>query len=600
MYLFIGTSLLLLLSSCLLDPNKQPEPRKPIITFSGSATIIPEGQTDINRSIKIPNPQIAVIWQYFGGYTKQFHYKANSLVNAVAPYNFNADFFDYPPKELMETKDPVIGSFWMYSDYNQNNQLDDFYHPEYSSAINILTEKNQQYLKELDDFLTQVEKQNLAQRTLEVFYLDVHGNLSIETPQGEVFLFNLQDLNLKESEFRGKFGEKIFEERMKILQNRNKWEEFFVLRHGSVKLNRVTTTTITSTQKVRYELTYMRRLYPKNQTLLEFEKKSFAVSNSGAKLLESYDSTEALANTNKWKDYGYKRKLDKDWVVGRSRWYYVLYIPNQLEKDQITAAERWSPYQTENPHNLKIGFNLFNCNYELKCEIFQNFNDITIDFGEKDSLYVQPRNFKHLPLGKDSIPERNDFPSREYTGIYEFAPFSYWYVWTEGKEIWFHFPKKETFSLKYAERDFFASNLTQSQIRFYTPSDSLLTKMILFQNKFKAAALSYKGNWPNDVLELKAKISQRKWTPILDSSIVNPGNYCQILDSKKCIEIKKSTGLQVAGYKDTEFFLSREENSQFLGHPSLGELFEYESTDSSKILHIHHIDGGIQDYERKN
>lgn len=124
----------LLLAGCLregpiLDPGSH-ESRPSLGRFQGRSQN--EGDTAFSskRYGGLTNPKVAMVWQFIG--PKEFTYSTSDglVKDANIPFNFVFDMVNPPDKDILESQDLALGTFWLYQDANGNGKLDRLIHPE--------------------------------------------------------------------------------------------------------------------------------------------------------------------------------------------------------------------------------------------------------------------------------------------------------------------------------------------------------------------------------------------------------------------------------------------------------------------------------------
>jgi hypothetical protein len=358
--------------------------------FQGKA-IIPGTTLSGERMGSITHPKIALVWQFIGLSARGFAFD-RITVDTRSPFKFAAEFRNPPPEAIAYSEEPAIGSFWMYSDGNENDSLDRLVHPKVAARDQQLADLNEAYKTALKALLEVSDVSPTWIPYKDTFLLDSIGTF-IRVVGGR------KDTLFKSS---GKRQQNLWNEvlfrRTRLLKNYNAWENFFALRAKTHDYYRVAVPLPDFSYLQIFE--DWKKLLPKPGMEQDFEIRLRLATLAYLVFLAAVDARETDAQDSGWVDYPYQgfEQEGADWVVGKSKYNFVLYFPTRASLDRVLQAETWGSFNVEGIDDLHVGYNLLKCDAQYRCKVLASADSIFIDLGEHDSVFNPPRGAIEKPV----------------------------------------------------------------------------------------------------------------------------------------------------------------------------------------------------------
>ena len=448
----------------------------PLAQFRGSAIMDTAwGPEFINKLNTLKNPRVELSWQYFG-YTRYTTSHDIGNIPAQWPYLFSGTLLQPLPREVYEYDEPAIGTFWLYGDCNGNGRFDRRLHPELAKRDPVISSLKQRYYQELSALLPLGSL--AAVRTEEIDTFLVGPNGSLLRPSGDTIIpYYYGDPGNTEA-WRGIIGCWL-----EIIQQPNKWEYFFYARKRATTSWMVIDTLESLTFRVRQFSA--RALFPVPGKELEFE---IALRNATLllalvrfEMLSAYE--DAVANG--WLNYPFEGKNGEDFIVGGSRWYHVLYFPNQAGVDEIKKAETASSFIVEGKDRIHTGFNLLKCDDQYRCKVCSWEDTIFVSMGNNWEFFDPPSGPAEKPVV--SFTEQKPVAItvlNRYEGAYSLRSMKYLVIVSKPPYLWAVIDDRGSFRLTpYNSTRFYSPFDTSIQLEALVEADGAVSKLLFYKGR---------------------------------------------------------------------------------------------------------------------
>jgi hypothetical protein len=424
-------------SSCfrddgIIDPN-HPDSAPLLGRFSGRA--FRPDPSAFDKILDIQNPKIALVWQFIG--PKEFTFSTSeAVVSPLYPFSFRVDLRNPPPKDVLESQDLAVGTFWLYSDVDSNGVLDRLVHPEMLSMNLHVDEMYATYTTAMDSLIAVSEVVPEGRDTVETYYLGKFGTV-VRMVDGvpDTLFTGKGPLDLKEE-----YWFAVVSRRLEILNNTNRWERFFILRKRDNKYFRIERPA--EGFATSYDFQYRRRLYPRPGGEKEFERRVRDASQKWIDFTSQYVLMYRDALAHGWQDYPYTghKEPGQDWVMGRTRNHCVLYIRNKAAMDEMIEAERYSSFSVTGKEKLHLGYNLIRCGDQYECEVLDAGAEISVDLGSTEEFF-NPRSTPLIyPLAEPKEAQLPHALVERLQGAYRFLPFLPFCLVADKGALWASIP----------------------------------------------------------------------------------------------------------------------------------------------------------------
>lgn len=382
----------------VVDPGGDSD--KPVLArFQGQISTTPDTSQpglafDNNRLLDFGMPQVGLIWEFVGTNVEGAR-PGNQVISLTAPYKFSMEILDLPPPEVVHSREPVFGHFWLYSDRNGNGRLDRIVHPEVAARMRVVDSLRDLWVAAEKAFqASAVELPSLTPRA-DTFHLDGMGTLSLVSGGRQTVLFKGQSAS-----DTGAWNEILFR-RFRVLRNNSNWENFFALRKRAheYSLARIPL----PDRAYRLILETWIRMAPKPGREAEFEAALQAATMTFLARNLALATLKRESLRQGWADYPYDGYSEpgEDWVAGRSRWYHVLYFPDSASLEVAVEAEKSGSFQVAGLERVHRGYNLLKCDDQYRCRVLGPDDSVFIDLGMKEAFFDQPAS----PLATPVAPE---------------------------------------------------------------------------------------------------------------------------------------------------------------------------------------------------
>jgi hypothetical protein len=397
----------------------------------------------------LTNPKIALVWQFIG--PKEFTYATSDgqIKDANIPFKFEFNLVNPPDKEILESPDLAVGTFWLYQDENGNGKLDRLIHPDLLAMNRAVDSIYGAYTDAQARVLEVSEIKPVRVPVTETYYIGRFGaTVRILDGKPDTIWTDPDGRYLDQQLWIS-----VLNNRFRVLNYSNRWERYFALRGRANDYYRVAAPA--EGYAFAYEFPYERKLFPLPGKEAEFEAR---VRDATWKLIEFNARYAAMYQEEVkqgWNDYPFNGfgQPGEDWVAGRTRNYSLLYMRNMAGMDELVEAEKASSFSVTGKEKLHLGYNLVWCNDYYDCKVLDASDSIHVDLG-MDEAYFNP------PPTSWANPVKNPVPSG--------TPAS----WLERLQGAYMFQPDHPFSLMAAQGALWASIPDVGTFRFL-PSDSL-------------------------------------------------------------------------------------------------------------------------------
>jgi hypothetical protein len=463
-----ASMLSLTLTSCLrdgsiIDPTL-PQAKIAIGHFLGQAFPNTDSsrQKDNARIYDLLNPKLTMVWQFIG--PKEFTYAPSEAnVELVWPFKFSVDLRDPPPKEVLESPDLAIGTFWLYQDANRNGKLDRIIHPDLLTLYHDVDRLHDDYNRAVDSVMEVADLKFNPVDVSDTYCLGKWGTLirmvdgrpdTIWTGTGQASLTN-------------QVWSTVLDERCRVLQHQNRWERFFALRKRDNDYYKIPKPLAGYAQAFDYY--YQRRLFPKPGMEAEFEKRVRSATNRMVLLALEYVVAQNQSASEGWIDYPYNGYLEpgQDWVAARMRKHCVLYLKDQQGFDELINAERNSSFSVAGKEKLHLGYNLIFCDDRYVCSVLDAQDTMRLDIGATEAYFNPPAHDLPPPYMKPATDGLAGGYLKTLEGAYKFQVFQPFFLKEENGALWTTVPQFGTFRLAASD-----------SLNFYSPARELEVKIV--------------------------------------------------------------------------------------------------------------------------
>jgi hypothetical protein len=472
----------LALSSCIdqgiVNPSN-PATLPPLASFRGIATSAGDSVFDSNKLLHVTRPRVALIWQFYGivPYASE---EGHSAVEARLPFTFTFEISQPPPAAVLESDEPVLAGFWLYNDTNDNGRLDRVAPQAFRDAYAGFESLRHRYDSSMSALRHLVDRTTDARLIQESYHVGAEGRVY----RGDTLVYRPVD------EQSDSWYEWIATSRL-ILSDWNRWESFFGKRKR-LALPRVDYHELPD-GTIAVDAYYRRRLFPRAGTTTAFEERLNEVTRLRNRIHSSSDSLQRQSFVNGWLDYPYTGVNDagQDWVIGRTRWYVVLYIPTDAQLEQIREAARSSAFVIDNRDRLHRGYNLFQLDDQYRCRILDWSDTVFIELGERSTYFNPPTSSVELPV-HDFTEQRTAAPSRDlYEGAYSHPTAPPLTVASTDNGLWARIPEYGVSRLRHSHDH-----------AFFVSSEPLQFQFVLFDKSTVGKVFTLAPRWAGKIVSV--------------------------------------------------------------------------------------------------
>jgi hypothetical protein len=489
------------LSACLrndgLASPYAPESLPLLAGFEGKA--VNEGDTTLSarRFIRLTDPKLVLVWQSI---VPQSHAVAfeKSSVKVTAPYQFSVELRNPPPREVQESNESVIGSFWLYSDGDGNDRLDRLTDPEVQARLGGLDS-----LKAIEQAAIREFK---ATADIVPHEIPVHDSFLVESSGTLIRAMGgiLDTLYAA----RGNGDERVWfdvvHRRYAILRDQNAWERFFELRKKTSNFFRDTV----PVDGHAYSMVYddRQKLFPLPGREAAFRSSLRKATLASVAYYAALYGLLVESAMKGWSDYPYTGfEMDgQDWVAGRSRFHFLLYFPDRKRLETLLEAERGGSFRVDNIDRMRVGYNLLNCDQDYRCRVLPFADSILIYLGETNAYFDPPSLPAARPV-KSFEPVRlppGDFARLQ--GVYDYQPFRPIQVLVRNGMAWCDLPDFGLQRLYPVDSTVFFVPGEDLQFEFIPTTGDSIGKLIFYSGSVRSVAR--KTDLPPDSAALSERI----------------------------------------------------------------------------------------------
>jgi hypothetical protein len=471
-----------------IDPA---DPAKPVLGhFQGKTENEGDSTLSAKRLQNLTNPLVTLVWKFLG--PKEFIITpSQGSVDTKPPYLFDLTLLDPPSPDVLDNPDLAIGGLWLFSDRNGNGKLDRLIHPEMAAATRAIDSAYGIYQAALKELVASGEVKPEGIEIVETYHIGKFGTVTLGPPGDEDTLF------LGRAAGDTAFLESLFHSRFRTLQYQNRWEKFFSLRKRDNDYYQVIRPSPDHIYEI--DMPINRRLFPKPGGRHEFERKMRAViaafvefSRVGSTLL----AEQVKLGHNQYPFDGFD-EAGADWVAGRSRKDFILYIRDEAALRDLREAERTSSFTVKGMDKLRTGYNAVHCDDQYACEFLAPGSVLTIDLGQTEEYFNPPSTPLRKPLTV-LAPARVEGQER-LAGTYAFEPFYPVHIAASGPYLWAEVPEEGILRLTAADSLTYYATDRDLQLQF-VPNDSGETyKLFIFKGRKKYVATRDSVPGPSDL-----------------------------------------------------------------------------------------------------
>jgi hypothetical protein len=462
-----------------INPKQPPKPTLGI--FSGRANN--EGDTTLSakRLLNLSDPQVTLVWKFLG--PKEFTITpGNGAVNATPPYAFNIKLLDPPSREVLENPDLAVGSFWLFSDRNGNGMLDRLIHPEMLEASRVIDSLYRIYQATLVELANIGEVKATRVDVVETYHVGKFGTVTLGSSGDEDTLF------LGHTPADTAFLEYLFNSRFRTLTYQNKWERFFTGRKRDNDYYRIFRPSQEHVFDV--DMPIKRKLFPKPGNRHEFERKMrhlTAVFNDYIHIAENMISYQMSLGHHEYPYDGFDEP-GADWVAGRSRNSFIVYIKDESELQELREAEKSSSFTAKGIEKVQTGYNAIRCDDQYNCEFLESEADMTIDLGQTEEYFNPPPSAIRKP-GKMELPADTIGSGLErFAGVYDFEPFYPVRIASKEGRLWAQIPDEGVLRLAAVDSLLFRAFDRDLRIQFVQDYRGQPYKLFIYKGTKKFVA----------------------------------------------------------------------------------------------------------------
>jgi hypothetical protein len=440
--------------------------------FQGEA-VIKNTTLSGERMGNITNPKVALVWQFVGpsAYGVAFD---NITVDTRSPFRFMAEFRNPPPDSIAFSEEPVIGTFWFYSDGNENGVLDRIAHPKVMAHDAELAGLQGLYKSTLQSLLDVSDIRPKGETYKDTFLVDSIGTFIHLVGGRKEVLFQSGGRAQKDV-----WNEVLFR-RLRLLRNYNGWQNFFALRKKLNEFYRVMTPTAEYSWFQEFE--ERRILFPKAGMDAEFEYRLQMAGWAYMKYILTVQEVQQEAADSGWADYPFQgfEHPGTDWVVGKSRKHFVLYFPNRVSLDRVLQAEATGSFSVDGIDGLHLGYNLIECDDQYRCKVLGKDDKIYVELADNEVFFNPPSSelkspitaFTPVPLPSDSL--------KFLAGHYQYKPNRPILILSRGGSLWCDVPDLGIFRMHATGGRLFYVPGTDLQFEFIATVGGRIGKLLMY------------------------------------------------------------------------------------------------------------------------
>lgn len=464
----------------VIDPGNPP---KPVLgRFQGRAQN--EGDTALSakRLLNLTNPQVSLVWQFLG--PKEYIITpSQGTVNTNPPYPFDIRLLEPPSPEVLDNPDLAIGGLWLYSDRNGNGKLDRLVHPDMLAATRTVDSLYGIYQAALSDLAATGEVKDKRVDVVETYHIGAFGTVTLGPPGDEDTLF------VGHSPADTASWDAILNPRFHNLTYQNRWERFFTLRNRANDYYRI----VRPSQNHIYEIDMpiRRKLFPKPGGQHEFERKMREVFRTYSAYVATAEKLLYAQIKQGHNEYPYSGfdEPGADWVAGRSRQCFVVYLRDQAELQELRDAEQTSSFTMKGMDKMRTGYNAVRCDDQYNCEFMDPGAELTLDLGQSDGYFNPPAGPPPLRPITVYKPAEVKAPSLDrLAGSYAFQPFFPIRIAAKGGYLWAQIPDEGILRLTPADSLHYFATARDLQVQFVENDSLRVYKLFLFKDNKKYVA----------------------------------------------------------------------------------------------------------------
>ncbi|MDB5104835.1 MAG: hypothetical protein JWP91_2524 [Fibrobacteres bacterium] len=399
----------------LVDPHDDRN-NTSLADFHGRAANEHDSALSSRRFLQLSNPQVSLVWQSMGPHIFG-HAFDKSTVGVAAPYRFSLDMTHPPQDGIALSKDPVIGAFWLYSDGNHNGVLDRLINPELEAREHAVDSMKVLYTAFLDSLHAYSRLLPNRVPVKDTYFVDAMG--TIVYSHGSI----LDTVYLGRSPQEAGIYPDLLYWRYRIMRNYNEWENFFALRKKAQE--EIVTSWQVPGHAIALEYQDWRKLVPIPGKEAQYQKWLVRETLAYSAYLFGLLQVQREAAKKGWMEYPYQGfdTPGEDWVAGKSRWYSVLYFPDQAGMQTVLDAEKSGSFRVDGIEKLKRGYNFMYCDEQYDCRVLGSADSIIIDLGETEAYFNPPSAPLALPVREFKPVSLPDTSYARLTGGYDYRAF---------------------------------------------------------------------------------------------------------------------------------------------------------------------------------
>jgi hypothetical protein len=445
----------------------------PLAQFRGKALNVGDTTLSGKKILAVRFPRVALVWQ-FAGLRAYRDTHEKGLVSTALPFEFSGELRDPPPPDVVDHGEVAIGELWLYSDRNGNGSLDRLIHPELvirNRAIDSLQRRFDSLVRDLKRLAVRGERRTAVQDTFSI--LPDGGIVRLKGGKQDTIWRKTPGVDV------GLWAD-VIRSRYRILADLDAWEAFLILR---LRMDDRTLRTIPDGGRFLTVAFGDRiRLEPAEGSEAEFESVLERAAAARMELFYTFQTAYVEGMKNGWHDYPYDGfdAAGEDWVVGRSRRFFILYLKNGEMLRQLREAETISAFTIAGMDGLHAGYNLIHCDAQYRCEVRSFRDSIEIELGDKEAYFNPPSEVPQKPLADPRPAQVPEDSLAAFAGSYDYLPLEPLEIVAKGGYLWVDIPGTGLFRFVPAGGNRFFSPATGMQMKFAFNPDGKIEKVFAY------------------------------------------------------------------------------------------------------------------------
>lgn len=450
-------------------------PLPPLAVFTGIAQKGEGTGVDVDKLGQLENPRVALVWQ-FAGLRAYRNTHEEPLFSADFPLRFTGRLQDPPPQDVMDPDEVAIGGIWLYSDADDNGRLDRLVHPELAARNRAIDSLHARF-DSLTALVRALSVRSDTRREIKDTFSVLPGGAILRLSGGGRDTVWRPRPGLAS----GLWADAIRSE-YRILADLDGWESFLI---GRKKLDDRTLKTLPDRDgALTVEFGDRIRLSPRPGSEGAFAAVLETAAAARMEMFYAFERAYGEGIKAGWHDYPYQGDplQGQDWVLGRSRRWFVLYLKNGRALRDLLAAESSSAFSIRGLSDLHAGYNLMHCDEQYRCEVRSFRDTVVVEFGETEAFFNPPSVAPEKPIAAgEAVPKTLPADSlRAVEGGYAYLPFRNLHVVAEAGSLWADVPGAGLFRFAPAGGQRYFSTLSGMQMKFALGAGGRASKVFVY------------------------------------------------------------------------------------------------------------------------